>query len=110
MIEIKEVIELNKEFDKGDIVNQSSLDFAISYAKHSKDWIKQLAFVIRAILIDHVFKEGNKMTVAALILINLEDRKLAYDPFKVDNIIIEIIKKNITNVDKIRRLIKDVIR
>ena len=110
MIEIKEIIDINKKFDKGDIVNQSSLDFAISYSKASKDWIKQLAYITRALIIDHVFKEGNKRTASALIMSILEKKKIAYDPRKVDEIIIEIIKKNVININKIRSLIKDVTR
>ena len=110
MIELEDIIKINKEFDEGVVINKSSLDFAISHAKDSKDWIKQLAFITRAILCDHTFKGGNKRTILALIMKTLENKRLAYDPIKIDKIILEIIKKNITNVSKIRRLIKDVIR
>lgn len=110
MIELEDIIKANKEFDEGAIINKSSLEFALSYAKDSKDWIKQLAFITRAILIDHVFKEANKRTATALIATVLEKQKLAYDLYKLDKIIIEITKKNITNINKIRSLIKDAIR
>ena len=52
MIELKDIIEINKQFDKGDIINKSSIEFAISYFKDSKDWIKQLSYITRALLID----------------------------------------------------------
>ncbi len=109
MLTKKALIELNKEFDFGKLINESSLDFAISNANSTKDWIKQLAYITRAIIIDHTFSGGNKRTAAALIMGALEEGKLKYDPFKVDNLIINIINKNITNINKIRRIIKDAI-
>jgi len=110
MLTKKALIDLNKEFDLGKIINESSLDFALSNANTTKDWIKQLAYIVRAIIIDHTFSEGNKRTAAALIMATIEDRKLSYDPFKIDSLIITIINKNITNISHIRRMIKDVIR
>ena len=38
-----------------------------SYAKKTENWTKALAFLAGAILIDHVFEEGNKRTAALLI-------------------------------------------
>ena len=110
MISKKGIITINRKFDSGIVVNASSLDFALSNLKTTKDWTKQLAYLVRAILIDHVFEEGNKRTAAALIMDFIEIQKLAYDSYKVDKLIIEIIKKNITDINKIRRLIKNVIR
>ena len=37
------LIEINKEFNDGKIINESSLDFAISNVNNTKDWIKQLS-------------------------------------------------------------------
>lgn len=110
MITKKDIIEINREFDKGILVNESSLNFALSSIKSTKDWIKQLAYIIRAILIDHVFEEGNKRTAAALIMVFVEENKLIYDPEKVNQMVIEILKKNINDIDKIRRMIKNVIK
>lgn len=104
------LIEINKEFNDGKIINESSLDFAISNVNNTKDWIKQLSYLTRAILIDHIFSEGNKRTVGALIIAVLEEKKLAYDPFRINKLITDIIIKNITNIDIIRRMIKYVIR
>lgn len=110
MINATGIIEINKKFDNGTVVNRSSLEFALSSAKNTKDWIKQLAHIVRAILIDHVFEEGNKRTAAAIILYYFESNKVAYEPYKVDKIIVEIIKKNINSVEHIRRKLKDAIR
>ena len=110
MISEKSLIELNKNFDKGIIVNNSSLDFALSSIQNTKDWIKQLSYLVRALLIDHVFQEGNKRTTAALILSFFEAHKVGYDSYKIDKIIIEIISKNINSIEQIRRKLKDAIR
>ena len=40
MITKQDIIEINKNFHKGIIVNESSLDFVLSHARDSKDWIK----------------------------------------------------------------------
>ena len=110
MITEKDIIQINKQFSNGDIVNYGSLAFALSQSKSTKDWIKQLAFLTRAIVVDHIFEEGNKRTASALIMSILEIHKLAYDPKKVDEVIIEILRKNINSINKIRRMIKNAVR
>lgn len=110
MINKLDIIGMNRQFDTGKFVNESSLDFAFSNIQHTKDWLKQAAYLTRAILLDHVFENGNKRTAALLITSILELQKLAYDPQKVDALIITMLKKNITNVNEIKRLIKNVIR
>ena len=110
MINKRDIIEINKQFNHGILVNEASLDFAFSNLEHTKDWLKQLAYITRAILIDHVFEEGNKRTTAALIMTILEYQKIAYNPKQVDEVVLIILKKNISDISKIRRLIKDAIR
>ncbi|MDP4012436.1 MAG: Fic family protein [Candidatus Nanoarchaeia archaeon] len=110
MITKEGIIQLNKKFDNGTVVNGSSLSFALSSLKGTKDWFKQLAYLVRAIVVDHVFEEGNKRTASAIIIYFFEAHKVAYDPYKVDKIITEIILKNIVSVEQIRRKLKDVIR
>ncbi len=110
MITEKGIIEINKKFDNGTVVNKSSISFALSSMNASKDWFKQLAYIVRALLIDHVFQEGNKRTAAALIIYFFEAHNVAYDQYKVDKIIAEIILKNINSVEHIRRKLKDAIR
>ena len=110
MITADGLIEINKKFDNGNLVNKSSLEFAISSTYKTKDWVKQLSYIVRAILIDHVFEEGNKRTAAALVFYFFEAYQVAYDPYKVDKIIAEITFKNISNIEHIRRKLKDAIR
>ena len=63
----KDIIRLNQEFNNGFMLNEESLDFAISNARRTENWIKALAYIIRAIDVDHVFEDGNKRTSVLLI-------------------------------------------
>lgn len=110
MLTKEDIIEINKQFDKGNVINKASLEYAISIVKNTKDWLKQAAYFTRAILIDHIFEEGNKRTTAAVIIAYFEANKFAYDEYKLDKIIVNITKKNINSIEDIRRLIKSVIR
>lgn len=100
---------MNKEFDKGRIVNEGSLDFAISSVRKTKDWVTQLAYILRAIIVDHVFEEGNKRTAAALFVGYCKVHKRAYDNYKLELLIRDLILKNITDIAEIRTRIKDAI-
>lgn len=103
----KQLIEINKGFSTGVIVNKSSLEFAVSAAYKSKDWLEQLAFVVRAVLCDHVFADGNKRIAAAYMMAVLEDFKYKYDPFRIDRLVLKIAKNNIASIKTIRRMIEN---
>ncbi len=109
MFEIEDVIEINKQFSNGNLVNKSSLDFALSSAKKTKDWITQLAYITRAIVLDHVFEEGNKRTAVAIMLAYLNVHKKGYDINKLDQTVVRIIKERAKDISEIRRLIKNAI-
>ena len=109
MLTVKDMVLINKEFSNGAIINKSNLEFAVSSANKTKDWIAQLSYIIRAIIIDHVFEEGNKRTAVAVMIAYIKAHKKSYDINKLDKIVVTIIKKNITDISKIRELIKDAI-
>lgn len=109
MLTRNDLIEINKLFDKGRVVNNGSLDFALSSSQRTKDWVTQLSYIIRAIVVDHVFEEGNKRTAAAVFISYCEAHKKAYDIYKIDKIIRDLIKKGITDITNIRRMIKNAI-
>jgi prophage maintenance system killer protein len=106
----KDIIALNLEFEDGALHNEESLDFALSYAKKTENWSKALAWIVRAILIDHVFEEGNKRTAALLIKSYAEYEGCGTYDDKVVKIIKEIILKNITGITRIEDMIKNVIQ
>jgi len=106
----KDVISLNQRFEDGTINNIGSLEYSLSYAKKTENWTKALAYLTRAILIDHVFSDGNKRTTALLI-----KSYATYEGHQVINsrlvrIIKNVILKNITSIKKIEEMIKDVIK
>ncbi len=106
----KDIIALNQEFEDGTLHNETSLDFALSYSKRTENWTKALAWIVRAILVDHVFEEGNKRTAVLLIKAYTEfEGQNTYND-KIVKMIKEIILKNITSINKIEDLIKDAIQ
>ena len=109
MLSKEDVISINKMFDAGKVVNGSSLEFALSTARKTKDWITQLAYLLRSIVVDHVFEEGNKRTGTAVFIAYAKAHKKACDIYKVDQIIRDLIQKRITDIAKIRRMIKHAI-
>lgn len=101
----KDIISINMKFDKGTMINESSLDYAISQANKTKSWSRACALLVRAILIDHVFEEGNKRTAAAIIVGYLQDNSLIYEPEKISKAVVTILTKNITNLTTIEKVI-----
>jgi len=102
-----EYIRINQEIgEEGELTNPSALDYAVDRIRDKKDWLLELGYLVRSLLIDHAFKEGNKRTALALILVYFEDKAIEYDKQKMIRIISKIAAKNITNISKIARLIK----
>jgi prophage maintenance system killer protein len=106
---IEELTKINRKFSTGRIVNRSSLEFAESALKRTKNWQEQAAYIIRAIVADHAFEDGNKRTAAAYMIGILETYKIPYDPFKIDKMVLTI-AKGAKSIDKIRRMIRNAIR
>jgi prophage maintenance system killer protein len=104
----KELEKINKKLEPGSSVkNLGSLEFAAEHATRTNDWTKQLAYLLRAIVVDHVFEDGNKRTAAYLIFKFFEENNITINSQKVDNLIIKIASENIIDIEKIRRLIHD---
>jgi len=103
----KAIIGINEEFENGHVINGNSLDYAIGVARKTENWLKALAIVVRAILIDHIFEEGNKRTAAAVIATWLDMENLHYDKTMINKLIVKILKKNIKNLEEIMGLIKN---
>lgn len=106
-----EIVELNKNVGgTGWLINESNLDSAVSAQDQTKDWLLQLAYVVRALLVGHAFEDYNKRTTVAVMLTTFEELKLPYDPYAVDNLVTRIARKRIRNVRTIRSMIRDVIQ
>lgn len=109
MLTSKDLIAINRQFHSGKLVNESSLDYAVELTARSKNWLRTAAYLVRAILIDHAFEDGNKRTAAAVIMFYLEANGLQYDAGKITKAVISILKKNTTNLSVIERVIKNAI-
>mgnify|MGYP001564793370 CR=1 FL=1 len=108
MLSKKDIIALNAEFDKGVVVNESGLDLAADASQKSRNWLTAAALLIRAVLIGRVFVGGNKRTAAVIIMLYCELNGLLYDGQKAANVVVNILKKNITEIKTIERMVRDV--
>ncbi|MBS3141931.1 hypothetical protein J4464_00910 [Candidatus Woesearchaeota archaeon] len=106
----KDILALNQEFEDGALHNEASLEFALSYARRTENWTKGLAWLVRAILIDHVFEEGNKRTAALLIKAYAEYRGYGTYNDRIVRMIKDIILRNITSISRIEELIQNAIK
>lgn len=102
----KDIVAINQGFSDGSFQNESSLDFALSIINQKRAWLFELSYLVRSLLVDHSFKDGNKRTAMALILLYLEDRDLDYDKDIIVKTVWDTAKKNYDNINKIVRLIK----
>ena len=110
LINKKDIIGINKEIGcNGQFSNESSLEFALSIVKQKKSWLFELSYIVRSLLVDHVFQDGNKRTTSAIIIFYFEQKNFNYNKEKIINVILSISRKNINDINKIMRLIKNVI-
>ncbi|MBN2368037.1 Fic family protein [Candidatus Woesearchaeota archaeon] len=103
----KDIIAFNQEIgESGNLRNESSLEFALSAIKE-KPWMYKLSYLMRCLLVDHCFEDGNKRTALAVAIIYFDYYKMEYEKEKIIQVIYRIAKSNIINVNKIMRMIKD---
>ena len=103
----KDIIRINQKFAEGYFENESSLDYALSMFKQNIPWTKQLANLIRSVLIDHVFLDGNKRTAYALLLNYTDLKSYKIEEKKAVQIIKSIVTKNTKSIIQIQRMIED---
>ena len=106
----EDLIRINQGFG-GNLRNVSSLDYAIEMQKNNKlgDY-KKLAYLIRAILVDHPFLDGNKRTAMYLCLKFAEENKKQLDRDLLLEQIVSIAKNNITEIRNIEWRLKTCIK
>ena len=106
----EELLRINKGFNGG-LRSGSSLDYAIDIQKNKKfGQYKKLAFLLRAIIVDHPFSDGNKRTAMYLALKFAEENKKQVDRELLLGQIVSIAKHNETNIRSIERRLKNAIR
>jgi len=106
----EDLIRVNHCFG-GNIRSDSSLDFAFKRIESQKlgDY-KKLAYLWRAILVDHPFTDGNKRTAMFLAFAFADEHKKQVDKELLLHQIISVAKKNLTNIRQIKWRLKNAIR
>ena len=109
-IDKKELLRINHGFG-GNLRSHSSLDYAIDKLKDKKiGKYKKLAYLLRAILVDHSFSDGNKRTAAYVSLSFVHDMKKQVDRELLIRHLVSIAKQNIQDIRKIERRLKNAIK
>jgi len=106
----KDIISINKNFALGHFENESSLNFALEHSKYEIAWTKQLAYLIRAVLIDHVFVDGNKRTAYGLLLNYVSLNKWSIEEKQATELIKSLVLKKEKSVTNIQRRIENAIK
>jgi len=101
----EEIIEINKELGSV-LVRPSSLDFACDKASYEKNTYKKVAYIIRAIIVDHPFLDFNKSSATIITKRIFERENIIYDEKKLMRKIKKIAKENIQSIAKIEKMVR----
>lgn len=101
-MKLSDLIGINKIFSDGKLLNKSGIDFAFSVVEKSKDWQYNLTHLLKAIICEHAFLNGNKRTGAALVLYFFNKNNILYDNNLVVKAVINIAKLKKPNDKKIQ--------
>ena len=106
----EDVIRINKGFG-GNLRSDSSLDFAFKMKENKKlgDY-KKLAYLWRAILVDHPFSDGNKRTAMFVAFMFAEERNKIADRELLLHHAVSIASKNISDIRLIELRLKNAIK
>ena len=106
----EDLLRINEGFGGG-LRNDASLDFAFYTQENPKFGpYKKLAYLMRAILVDHPFTDGNKRTATFLTMVFASEHKKQIDREILIHQIISIAKKNITDIRQIADRLKTAIK
>lgn len=106
----EDLLRINKGFGGG-LRNDASIDFALDKQQDKKlgDY-KKLAYLLRAILVDHPFTDGNKRTAIFFCHAFATEHKKQIDRDLLIQQVQSIAKNNITDIRNIGDRIKNAIR
>lgn len=101
-----EILKINKKLG-GNLSRTGSLDYALDIIKHEKrNPYKKVAYLVRAIIVDHPFIDGNKRTALEVIIKELYKENIVCDIKKLTKTIVKIAKNNINSIIKIERMLR----
>ena len=106
----EDLLRINKGFG-GNLRSDSSLDFALEKFESKKlgDY-KKLSYLMRTILVDHPFSDGNKRTATFLAFAFAEEHKKEVDRELLIHQIVSIAKNNIQDVRNIENRLRTAIK
>ncbi len=106
----KDLLRINHGFG-GNLRSSSSLDFAFNrISKKKLGFYKRLAYMFRAILVDHPFSDGNKRTAAFVAFSFATEEEKQVNKELLIHHIVSIAKNNITEIRNIERRLKNAIK
>ncbi|MEX0920621.1 MAG: Fic family protein [Candidatus Pacearchaeota archaeon] len=109
-IDKEELLRINRGFG-GNLRSDSSLDFAIDKTKSKKiGAYRRIAYLLRAILVDHPFSDGNKRTATYITLKLATESNKEVDTDLLLHHIVSIAKQNIHDIKKIERRMRNAIK
>ncbi len=106
----EDLLRINKGFGGG-LRSDASIDFAIQMQDNKKlgDY-KKLAYLWRAILVDHPFTDGNKRTAIFLAFAFAEEHGKDPERDLLLHHTLSIASKNLTNIRQIEWRLKNAIK
>lgn len=106
----EDLLRINYGFG-GNLRSDISLDFAFSKLDNKKiGAYKKLAYLFRAILVDHPFSDGNKRTATFLAFAFAKENKKEVDREMIIHHIISIASRNIQEIRNIEWRLKTAIK
>lgn len=106
----EDLLRINKGFG-GNLRSGSSIDFAFDKMQDKKlGYYKKLAYLIRAILIDHPFSDGNKRTATFVCLAFVDRYRKEVNRELLLHHIISIASKNIRELKNVEWRLKNAIK
>lgn len=109
IINKEDLLRINKGFG-GNLRNDSSLDFAFEKMKNKRlGNYKKLSYLMRAILVDHPFSDGNKRTATFVCLAFANKQNKQINRELLVHHIVSIAKKNVNEIKNIEWRLKNAI-
>ncbi|MBI2631757.1 Fic family protein [Candidatus Pacearchaeota archaeon] len=106
----QDLIRINRGFG-GELRNDASLDFAIEKQENKKlGNYKKLAYLFRAILVDHPFTDGNKRTAMFVAFSFANEQEKQADKDLLAHQIQSIAEKNINDIRIVEERLKNAIK
>src|SRR3989339_1649439 len=103
------LLRINQGFG-GNIRSGSSIDYAIDMQKEKRiGEYKKLAYLLRAVLVDHPFSDGNKRTAMFVAFSFAEQMRKIVDEELLKHHILSIASKNLTEIRAIEERMKNAI-